>query len=115
MASFPVKAIISVGAVSVLYAFWLSIQQQKQVRHLVNWLRDYNSNEWNCIPWMQRVLIPRAGLTILFKQASVRDNNFFEMYERMRGIERRQVKALIFSALAIAAVLLGTKYWGWKW
>src|SRR3990172_12110964 len=53
--------------------------------------------------------------TLLFKLSAISDTESLGLYQRMRRDERIQMGALILSALAVAVVLIGTRFWGWSW
>lgn len=110
-----VKVLVGIAAVAGLGGFLLDLRKQKRIRELVARIKAQDSATWSALAWHQRVLIPRGGLSILFKRATVNDPESLRAYAALQRVEKRQLALIVLAAVAIALVIIGTRYWGWSW
>ena len=98
-----------------LYAWWLSIQETKRLRRLVQWLEHHHGARWRALPKLSRNLFPRGGVERLRRNGLSEDPGFMARYRETRAGTLRQLAAIPAAVVSIALVQIGVRFWGWSW
>ncbi len=97
-----------------LYAWWLSIDRMRRLRHLDRWLREHREQAWSEMPTALR-FSRSAGIDHLRRGALAQDPEFLGYYRAATRHKRRSLALQLLAAAGIAMVVIGTRYWGWVW
>ncbi len=111
--SFQVMFLVTVVAVSTVFAFYLDIRRQAEFGRFVEWLKTERKADWQALTRSDRFLTIRA-VEILRRGTLADDLEFDIGYQRTRP-GRRFVIAMIVSGAAIALLILGTTLFEWNW
>lgn len=105
--------LVSVTALSVVYAFILEVRRGFEQDRLLEWLKAERAADWDALPRSDRFLTVRA-VEILRRGALASDADFHARYQMTRHGSRFAV-AMSIAVTAIALLLIGTRFFGWSW
>jgi len=111
--SIQVMVLVTVVAVSTVYAFALDVRRGAAFRRLVEWLKSDRAAVWQALTRSDRFLTIRA-VEILRRGALAGDAEFHARYRETRHATRFAV-AMIVALAGIALVVLGTTFFDWTW
>lgn len=112
-ASIPVMVLVSLTAVSTIYAFVLDIRRGNETRQLITWLETERAEAWDSLSRSDRFLTVRA-FEILRRGALSADEAYLTRFRRTKH-GRRFGAAMLVSGTAIALLLIGTSVLDWQW
>lgn len=116
MASIEVQVLVSIAVVSGVYAFACSWRRDRRVIQAVKRIREQHPEAWGELNWLLKgMMYPEATLNALQQKISFDDPDLRELARSVKELNRRLWIALVICVTAIAATLLGTKFFGWKW
>ena len=116
MASPQIKILISLSAVTILYAFVCEIRLTRKARKLANWLKEQRPELWSELNSFARNYkggLP--GLKLLYRRNTVDLPLFDQQYEQLRSLERKLLWGIGMGSVCIGLVIIGFKFWGWHW
>ena len=116
-ASPAVIVLTMVGLVAAVYAFICKIRAERVARAAVTRVRTLRPGVWQSLVadnWLFRFMSPAITIRVLRDRHGVSDPHFDEHVERFREIERRGHLAIAAAFASIALLLIGTRYWGWR-
>ena len=116
MANPQIKILISIAAISIIYAFVCEIRLSRKASKLANWLQKERPDLWSELNFVARNWnsgLP--GLKILYRRNVVGLPNFDQRYELLHSMERQLIWGIVIGSVCIALVVVGFRYWGWHW
>lgn len=111
--SAQVMFLVSVVAVSTIYAFVLDVRRGVESDRLVEWLKTERQSDWDALTRADRFLTIRA-IEILRRGALADDAEFHTRYQLTRH-GTRFAAAMSVAGAGIALVILGTAFFSWNW
>lgn len=111
--SIQVMALVSVVAISTLFAFYLDVRRQAEYRRFIEWLKNDRKADWQALTRSDRFLTIRA-VEILRRGALAGDPEFQARYQRTRH-NRRFATAMIVALAGVALLVVGTTLFDWDW
>ena len=116
MASPQIKILISLSAVSLIYAFVCEIRLSRKASNLANWLKKQRPDLWSKLNSFARNYNGgHPGLKILYRRNAVGLPLFDQQYEQLRSLERKLLLGIGIGSVCIGLVIIGSKFWGWHW
>ena len=116
MASPQIKILISLSAVTIIYAFVCEILLSRKARKLANWLQKQRPDLWSELNSFARNYNGgHPGLKILYRRNAVGLPLFDQQYEQLRSLERKLLWGIGIGSVCIGLVIIGSKFWGWHW
>ena len=116
MASPQIKILISLSAVTIIYAFVCEIRLARKARKLANWLQKQRPDLWSELNSFARNYNGgHPGLKILYRRNAVGLPLFDQQYEQLRSLERKLLWGIGIGSVCIGLVIIGSKFWGWHW
>ena len=116
MASPQIKILISLSAVTIIYAFVCEIRLSRKARTLANWLQKQRPDLWSELNSFARNYNGgHPGLKILYRRNAVGLPLFDQQYEQLRSLERKLLWGIGIGSVCIGLVIIGSKFWGWHW
>jgi hypothetical protein len=98
-----------------LYAFWLSIRQQRRFRRLVVWIKAHHGERWRALPWASRHLNLVGAVEALRRGELGDDPVFVARYRDGKRGRMREFVAILVGFGLIGVLALGIRYLGWHW
>ena len=111
--SLEVMFLVTVGALSAIYAFYLEVRRGAEDDRFLGWLKSERKSEWDALTRSDRFLTIRA-VEILRRGPLAADAEFQARYQRTRPGKRFET-AMWVAVAAIALVILGTLFLDWNW
>lgn len=116
MASPPIKILISLSAVSSIYAFVCDIRLSRKAGELANQIQKQRPDLWSKLNSFARNYNGgHPGLKILHRRNVVDFSMFDQQYEEIRSLERKLLWGIGIGSVCIGLVIIGIKFWGWHW
>jgi len=116
MASPQIKILISLAAVSAIYAFVCKIRLSRKASKLENWLQKERPDLWSELNILARNWAGgHAGLKMLYRRNVVGLPSFDQQYEQLHYIERQLLLGIVIGSVCIGLVFIGSRFWGWHW
>ena len=116
MASPQIKILISLSAITIIYAFLCEIRLSRKARKLANWLQKQRPDLWSELNSFARNYNGgHPGLKILYRKNVVGLPMFNQQFEQLRSLERKLFWGIGMGSLCIGLTIIGFKYWGWHW
>jgi hypothetical protein len=116
MASPQIKILISLAAVSIIYAFLCQIRLSRKASKMANRLQRQRPDLWSELNFIARNWNGgHPGLKLLYRRNVVGHPRFDQEYEQLHSIERRLLWGIVIGSVCIGLVLMGSKFWGWHW
>jgi hypothetical protein len=116
MASPQIKILISLAAVSAIYAFVCKIRLSRKASKLENWLQKERPDLWSELNILARKWAGgQAGLKILYRRTVGGLPSFDQQYEQLHSIERQLLLSIVIGSVCIGLVFIGSRFWGWHW
>jgi hypothetical protein len=114
MASPQIKVLISLAAVSIIYAFVCQIRLSRKSSELAKWLQKERPDLWSDLNFIARNWNGgQPGLKLLYRRNVVGLPRFDQEYEQLHSVERRLLWGIVIGSVCIGLVLMGSKFWGW--
>ena len=114
MASPQIKILISLAAVSIIYAFVCQIRLSRKASELAKWLQKERPDLWSDLNFIARNWNGgQPGLKLLYRRNVVGLPRFDQEYEQLHSVERRLLWGIVIGSVCIGLVLMGSKFWGW--
>ena len=116
MTSPPIKILISLAGVSLIYAFVCNIRLTRNASKLAKWLQKERPELWSGLNFVARNWNGgQPGLKILYQRNAVDLPDFDQQYKQLRSIERHLLWGVIIGSACIGLVLIGFEFWNWHW
>ena len=116
MASPQIKILISLSAVTIIYAFVCEIRLSRKASKLANWLQKERPDLWSELNILARKWAGgQAGLKILYRRNVGGLPSFDQQYEQLHSIERQLILSIVIGSVCIGLVFIGSRFWGWHW
>ena len=116
MPSLPIKILISLGSISIVYAFVCDIRLSRKARKLAIWLEKKRPDLWSELnPIARNWNGGHPALKLLYRRNAVGLPKFDQKYKRLHRIERQFIWGIITGSIFIGLVFIGLKFWGWHW
>jgi hypothetical protein len=112
-ASLQVMVVVSVVAISTIYAFYLDVRRDAEDGRFLEWLKTERKTEWDALSRSDRFLSIRA-VEILRRSALADDADFQDRYRLTRHGKRFAI-AMTVALTGIAVLVLGTVLFDWEW
>lgn len=116
MTSPQIKILLSLGCATSIYAFVCDIRFSRKAKKLGNWIQEKRPDLWPELTFFARSL--RGGLPdlkILYRNNALDLPRFDKQYEELRLMEKRFLWSLGLGVVCIGSVILGYKFFGWRW
>ena len=116
MTSPQVKILISLAAVSIVYAFVCEIRLSRKASTLANWLEKERPELWSELNFIARNWMGgQPGLKLLYRRNVVGLPGFNLQYLQLQTLERQLLWGIVIGSVCIALVFLGLRFWSWHW
>jgi len=116
MPSPQIKILISLAAVSLVYAFLWDIRMSRKASKLANWLQKERPDLWSELNSFSRNYKGgHPGLKILYRRNVVDLPGFNQEYEQLHSMERKLLWGIGIGSVCIGLVIAGFRFWGWHW
>ena len=116
MANSQIKILISIAAISIIYAFVCEIRLSRKASKLANWLQKERPDLWSELNFVARNWNGgQPGLKILYRRNVVGLPSFDQQYELLYSMERQLIWGIVIGSVCIGLVVVGFRYWGWHW
>jgi len=116
LASPQIKILISLAAVSAIYAFVCQIRLSRKASKLANWLQKERPGLWSELNFVARNWNGgQPGLKILYRKNVVGLPSFDHQYELLHSMERQLLWGIIIGSVCIGLLAIGLRFWGWHW
>jgi hypothetical protein len=107
MTSPQIKILISIAAVSLVYAFVCNTRLSKKAGKLANWLQKERPDLWSELNFIARNWNGgQPGLKLLYRRNVVDLPSFDQQYEQLHSIERQLLWGIIVGAVCIGLVII---------
>ncbi len=114
MTSPQIKVLISLAAVSIVYAFLCRIRLSRKISELKSWLRKEHPEFGSELDKLAKNWSGGlGGLKILYRRNTIYLPNFTIQFEKLLRIERKLLWGICIGSVCIGLVIIGFKYWGW--
>ena len=108
MASPQIKILISLAAVSAIYAFVCKIRLSRKASKLENWLQKERPDLWSELNFVARNWNGgQPGLKILYRRNVVGLPSFDQQYELLHSMERQLIWGIVIGSVCIGLVVAG--------
>jgi hypothetical protein len=116
MASPQIKILLSIAAVSIVYAFVYEIRMSRKASRLATWLQKERPDLWSDLNFVARNWNGgHPGLKILNRRNVVGLPRFDQEYEQLHSMERKFLWGIGIGSVCIGTLLTGFMFWGWHW
>jgi len=116
MTSPQIKVLISLGAVSVVYAFICEIRLIQKARILADLIKNERPELWQSLNVIARSWNGgHPGLKLLYRNKVVGISKFDREYIKLHALERKLVWGVIIGSACIGLVAFGINFLGWHW
>lgn len=116
MTSPQIKILISLAAISLVYAFVCNIRLSRKAARLAKWLKKERPDLWSGLNYVARNFNGgQPGLKLLYRRNVVGLDRFDREYEQLRSLERQLLWGVVTGSVCIGLVLIGFRFWGWHW
>ena len=116
MTSPQIKILISLAAISIIYAFICQIRLSRRAGKLASWLQKERPDLWSELNLIaQNANGGYPGLKLLYRRKAVGLPRFNQEFEQLRIIERQLLLGIFLGSVCIGLVVLGSKLGGWHW
>jgi hypothetical protein len=110
-----IMVVLSLAAVTTLFAWWLSARRDQRTRRLIDYLKQHQASYWRSLPWLSRTLSPASAIEGYRRKHQAGDPAFAALYAARRSASRASAVALLVPVCLIAIVLIGTTLLDWRW
>jgi hypothetical protein len=115
MTSLEVKILISLAAVSLVYAFICQIRLSQKAGKLADRVKEKCPDLWSELnPIARNINGGYAGLKLLYQKNTAAFTQLDQEYRKLQSIERHLLGGIITGFISIGFVLVGVTFWGWK-
>jgi len=116
MTSIQVKILISIAAVSIVYAFICEIRLSRKANSLANWLKQERPDLWSELNFIARNWNGgQPGLKLLYRRKVVGLPRFDQQYLEIQALERQLLWGIVMGSVCFVFVFIGLRFWGWHW
>jgi hypothetical protein len=116
MASLQIKILVSMMAISVIYAFVCEIRLTRRAGELRKRITQERPELWSELNLFARNWNGGyAGLKVLYRENALDFQEFKEEYEQLRDLERKLLLGIGIGSACIALVIVGSRFLGWQW
>ena len=116
MASPQIKILLSLGALSIVYAFVCNIRLTRKASKLANWVQKERPDLWSELNVIARNWNGgHPGLKLLYRRNVVGLPSFDQQYKQLHSMERQLIWGIIVGSVCIGLVIICLKFWGWHW
>ena len=116
MASPQIKILVSLGGVSIVYAFLCHIRLSQKASKLRDWLQKERPELWSGLNFVARNWNGgHPGLKVLYRKKVVGLPRFDQQYEQLHTLERKLLWGIIIGSVCMGLAIAGSKLWGWQW
>ena len=96
MANPQIKILISIAAISIIYAFVCEIRLSRKASKLANWLQKERPDLWSELNFVARNWNGgQPGLKILYRRNVVGLPSFDQQYELLHSMERQLIWGIV--------------------
>ena len=116
MASPQIKILLSLGALSIVYAFVCNIRLTRKASKLANWIQKECPDLWSELNVIARNWNGgQPGLKLLYRRNVVDLPSLDQIYKQLHSMDRQHLWGIIACSVCIGLVTIGLKFWGWHW
>ena len=116
MTSPQIKILISLGAVSIVYAYVCQIRLSRKASAIKIWLKKERPDLWSDLNFIARTWNGGwPGLKLIYRRNVVRLPRFDEEYLQLKTLERKLLWGIFVGLLCIALISVGLRFWKWHW
>lgn len=116
MASPQIKILVSLGGVSIVYAFICNIRLSQKASKLRDWLQKERPELWSGLNFVARNWHGGyPGLKLLYRKNIVGLPRFDQQYEQLHTLERKLLWGIIIGSVCLGLAIVGSRFWGWQW
>jgi hypothetical protein len=116
MPSPQIKILLSLAAVSIVYAFVCQIRMTRKASRLARWIRKERPDLWSELNYVARNWHGgHPGLKLLNRKNAVDLPGFDQEYGQLSAVERKFFWGIGIGSVCIGTLLAGFLFWGWHW
>ena len=116
MPSPQIKILISLSAVSIVYAYVCQIRMTQKASRLARWIQEERPELWSGLNVVARNWHGgHPALKLLKKNNAVDLPGFDQKYEQLHAMERKFFWGVGIGSVCIGALLAGFLFFGWQW
>jgi hypothetical protein len=116
MASPQIKILLSLAAVSIVYAFVCQIRMTQMASRLSRWIQKERPDLWSELNYVARNWHGgHPGLKILKRRNVVGLPVFDQEYEQLHSMERKFFWGVGIGSMCIGVLIMGFVFLGWHW
>ena len=116
MASPQIKILLSLGALSIVYAFICNIRLTRKASKLAKLIQKERPDLWSELNVIARNWNGgQPGLKLLYRRNVVDLTSFDQQYKQLHSMERQLLWGIVVCSVCIGFVFIGSKFLGWHW
>lgn len=116
LASPQIKILISIGSISIIYAFICEIRLTKKARTLADYVKKERPELWQELNYVARSWNGgHPALKLLHRKNVFGLPKFNEEYVVLHALERHLIGGVIIGSACIGLVAFGIIFLGWHW
>ncbi len=110
-----VTVLLAVAAVAAIWMFLWKTKTERRATRLIDWVWQNYPEAWAALPWIYRNLLRERGLAELDRRQAIPDPYFAREFKEIAPLRNHIVIAGAIAGGAIALVVFGTGFLGWRW
>lgn len=115
MAHPAIKVLISVSAVSIVYAYIQHIKKDNKAGNLEKWVRDKYPEIYDSLPWVHKTLLKsEVSLNIINNKKLIDDSDFNFMYKELKVFDKKFYISLAIGILGLTITFVTSYFLGWE-
>lgn len=109
-----VAALLAVAAGAAIWMFLWKTRTERRATRLIDWVWKNHPDAWSALPWIYRNLLRERGLGELARTGAIPDPYFEHEYREIEPLRNHIVIAGAIAGGAIALIVIGTRFFGWR-
>jgi hypothetical protein len=103
-----------VGVIAALYAFVCHVRAERVAQVAMKQLRAAQPAVWQSLGWLLRLANPAFTINVLRTRHHITDPQFDRQCELVKRHQRHQWFAVAVALVCIVMVLIGARFWDWR-
>jgi len=104
----------AVGLIAALYAFVCHVRAERAARIAMKRLRGTRPAAWHSLGWLFRLANPAFTVNVLRARHHISDAQLDRQCQLVKRHQRHEWFAVAVALASVAVVLIGARFWGWK-
>ena len=113
-ASPQIPVLLGIAAIAAFWMFIWKTKTERRATRLINWVWENYPQSWAALPWLYRNVLRERGLAELARRKSIGDPHFQQEFAAIQPFRRHILIAGIIAGTALALILFGTSFLGWR-